>query len=76
MVIYLDQYRGRKGGAARAVGNGAYGEAVFTADWNPAALALLTVTAPHATRGTGSGDPVITDAGALLENVYALATQI
>jgi len=75
MVIDLDQYRLRRMRVPGVIKNGTDGSAALTVVWNPA-LALAVVTTPNPVNLTVLEGATMTNIDAVLENLYALASQI
>jgi hypothetical protein len=76
MVICMKQYTAAKAAPAAHLKDGAYGDEIMYANWNPAVLHMTRETAHAAPNPRLPDDLSTVDAGAFLDRVYALATLI
>lgn len=73
MVIYLNEHRAAP---ASVLKNGAYGDEIMNANWNPAVAYLLDGVTQYTISPELPEDLSSVDVDAFLDRVYALATQI
>ena len=76
MVIYMDQHRAASAIPRDALKDGTYGDEIMNSNWNPAVVYLSGDIAQRAISPELPDDVSTIDLDALLDKVYALATQI
>ena len=82
MLIYLDDYRKAGTGMAQnnlmaaRLKNGTYGEEVMNANWNPAVLYALNIPTQSSLSPELPDDLSAIDIDALMNRIYALASQV